>query len=464
MIPQFLRANWREWDNGGDFIIDSAGPKVTSSISSRMAAIAKHASGRFRNLDSAAAADHVLLESTSIKYNPTGLGVATEDETTAMYQEFKAQDALNFLHTTETIYVRTNEIRPSEKPRMVMDATVLLRAHMEAIRKRSPVATDGIYVVPVLNQHGVPVAVISSFDANAACDSCDCGQPVGYVYAKMVQSLKLFSVAIGLATTATSATARDLRRKSMFVNKLRHSRTCKSGESGEVREIPSEIPVEPVEPEAAMAYNKALLRGFQDQRRRVALKIIMKKGVVRTSLGEIKRYRKPPGIIANIVVALLICVGDVDVINAVRGIEEELGDDVISWRGLVERKRKTSKDEELEVLNTAWDTLWHVARRQVQLQYQHPNFILRRMEQMSRDVTSTNLTRAEYALSIVSIEHLNTLLEGVSVKKVRKASEVAAIVCKWVTAHMHILESLRKIKTTSESGIEQQQQQQQQHL
>ena len=59
-----------------------------------------------------------------------------------------------------------------------------------AIAARRPVARDGIYVVPVLNQHGVPVAIVSSFDANFSCGACDCGQPQGFVYAKTVESLK----------------------------------------------------------------------------------------------------------------------------------------------------------------------------------------------------------------------------------------------------------------------------------
>ena len=41
------------------------------------------------------------------------------------------------------------------------------------------------------------------------------------------------------------------------------------------------------------------------------------------TLGEIKRYRKPPGIIANCVVALMVSVGDSDVIAAVGRMDIE---------------------------------------------------------------------------------------------------------------------------------------------
>ena len=278
----------------------------------------------------------------------------------------------------------------------VVDASVLLRSHKKAVGKRSPVAAEGIYVVPVLNQHGVPVAVVSSFDANYACDSCECGELQGNVYAKTVQSLKLFAVAVGLATTATAATAREMRRKSrktkLVVNPVKA-----------VQETTAE-------PEMKIAY-KTLLRGYQDQRRKVGLKILMKKEEVHSALGEIKRYRSPPGIIANVVVALLVSVGDVDIVQAVKNIGNELGEDIIGWKGRTERKKNASKDE-LKVINKAWDTLWHVARRQVQLQYQHPDFILRRMQEMSRDVTSTDAAHAQGALANVSLESLHVLLEG----------------------------------------------------
>jgi hypothetical protein len=366
----------------------------------------------------AAAADGVSMTPSVVKYNASGLGIASEDNSTAAYQELEAEDALNLLHTTEWIHVRTGEIPPSNKPRMVVDASVLLRASKKAVEKRSPVAVEGIYVVPVLNQHGVAVAVVSSFDSNYACDSCECGQPAGYVYAKTVQSLKLFAVAVGLAAAETAATARELRRKSRKVKLVTNAVKA-------VQEISAE-------PERLQQY-KTLLHGYQDQRRKIALKILLKKEIVRTSLGEIKRYRKPPGIVANVIVALLVSVGDVDVTREVN----ELGGDVIRWKGR-HAKRKTASKDELASLSKAWDKLWHVARRQVQLQYQHPAFILRRMQEMSRDITSTETMQD--AQNKVDLDALRTLLDGVSSKKVRKASDVATIIFKWVSAHLNTIE------------------------
>ena len=121
----------------------------------------------------------------------------------------------------------------------------------------------------------------------------------------------------------------------------------------------------------------ALLRGYEEKRRKIGLQIMKNKDAVRTSLGEIKRYRKPPGIIANVVVALLLSVGDLDVIAQVARMEAG------TLRGHGSHKT-THSHEALD----AWDKLWQVARRQVQLSYQHPNFILRRMQQVARDVTS----------------------------------------------------------------------------
>ena len=53
----------------------------------------------------------------------------------------------------------------------------------------------------------MPVAIVSSFDANFSCGACDCGQPQGFVYAKTVSSLKLFAIAVGLATPTAAAGA-----------------------------------------------------------------------------------------------------------------------------------------------------------------------------------------------------------------------------------------------------------------
>ena len=65
--------------------------------------------------------------------------------------------------------------------------------------------------------------------------------------------------------------------------------------------------------------------------------------------------------------------------------------------------------------------VWQVARRQLQLSAQHPAFILRRMQTVSRDVTSTDINDMEKTLNAVPIDVLHALLDGVSKKKVHKA-------------------------------------------
>lgn len=68
------------------------------------------------------------------------------------------------------------------------------------------------------------------------------------------------------------------------------------------------------------------------------------------------------------------------------------------------------------------------------------------MQQMSREITSNESAQLQGALANVFLDSLHVLLEGVSNKKVREASEVAAIICKWVTAHLHTIELLRSIE------------------
>jgi hypothetical protein len=363
------------------------------------------------------------------------IGVASEDLSVEAKAEIEAEDKLNLLHTTETIHLRKGNLQPSDKPRTFVDASVLVRAHRAALRTRASTAFEGIFVVPVLNSHGVPVAMVSAFDAEFSCDACDCGPPRWFNHAKVVQSLKLFAVAVGLATTATARTACELRRQT---RRFQLSSVVKTSSIF-----------------GKLSQYTILLHGFQHERRKIGLTLMEKQETVRNALGEIKRYRVPPGIVGNIIVSLLVSVGDADVIAEVSRHHI----DVIRWRGHAKRNETSQSGNSVakDTYDAAWEKLWFVARRQIQLQYQHPDFILRRMQVTSRDVTSTKNLFAKGgggSTSTIVLDSLRALLDGVTKKKAQKASDVATIIFKWSSAHLATLEMMQSIEATEQQDRE----------
>jgi len=67
------------------------------------------------------------------------------------------------------------------------------------------------------------------------------------------------------------------------------------------------------------------------------------------------------------------------------------------------------------------------------------------MQTVSRDVTSTEISDVEKTLKAVPFDVLHALLDGVSKKKVHKASEVATIIFRWVKAHTSTIETIHII-------------------
>ena len=83
---------------------------------------------------------------------------------------------------------------------------------------------------------------------------------------------------------------------------------------------------------------------------------------VRGQMSEIRAYKKPPGKTSQIVVALLLLLGE-------QGLEDHLGPELTAF----------PKDGSKEAIK-----LWNFARSRIQVSQRHPDYILRRMVNMSK--------------------------------------------------------------------------------
>jgi hypothetical protein len=80
------------------------------------------------------------------------------------------------------------------------------------------------------------------------------------------------------------------------------------------------------------------------------------------------------------------------------------------------------------------DEIWEVARTEIQLQYQHPEFILRKMQDVALhgDVTK------------ISEPHLRAVLQGVTLKQAAAASDSCLTLFKWARTQLAMIDLLRR--------------------
>ena len=125
---------------------------------------------------------------------------------------------------------------------------------------------------------------------------------------------------------------------------------------------------------------------------RMMADLMKRNAEVRGQLGEIRSYRKPPGKTCQIVVVLLLLLGDDG------ALEKQLGPELSDF-----------PDEETRP--TDFIKLWNYARSQVHVSQRHPGYILRRMMHMHKGMVlkvdkeaMKHMMAAKKILSSVSVE------------------------------------------------------------
>mmetsp|Transcript_12294 Transcript_12294/g.42657 ORF Transcript_12294/g.42657 Transcript_12294/m.42657 type:complete len:301 (+) Transcript_12294:3-905(+) len=225
------------------------------------------------------------------------------------------------------------------------------------------------------------------------------------------------------------AAADEEHEEELRANTLRFGQLWRSKSKGKERPGGEE--------DAMSAEDKDLLHQLQatidkyaNQKRKLARQLERKAVEVRTALGEIRRYTSPPGVLANVIVGLMLVLGEPEVRDAMFEAEPWL------------RGRRGSVDDGADAPPAevvVGEDAWNAARRHIQLGKTHPQYILRRMSEASKRTTvdlpsvveeRKHMTRMELAEKAM----LSAVLKGLQREQVAHASSVVVVVYEWVMA------------------------------
>jgi len=422
-------------------------------------------------IDRSAAA--VAVASDGVPYVPTMYDVAMELldtlDDTPMDLKLQAVDELNVLATShDTVIKGVGRDMHMDEPHVQVDGIVVKEAMWMARVKRAAVWHKGIFVVPVFNEHGIPVATLAHVTEPGKEEKMSSVGKLSYqrnlaALPKTIECLKLLGKAVSLATTAVGTAAKEERAKARLYKRMDRMRSRARAIGADA--VDARLSNEEENDEEERLARERAYAGFKDERRKLGIIILEQRKVIRDALGEIKRYKRPPGVVTNLIVALFLSMCNARVVEKVKEYTlEELTAWVSGKTGTVSgappeelpftpaKKKKVKKAKsgksvkklknpsdgqayrEGDSLVAMQDEIWEVARTEIQLQYQHPEFILRKMQDVALhgDVTK------------ISEPHLRAVLQGVTLKQAAAASDSCLILFKWARTQLAMIDLLRR--------------------
>lgn len=145
-----------------------------------------------------------------------------------------------------------------------------------------------------------------------------------------------------------------------------------------------------------------------EQKNQIIDDFVKRSHEVRTHMTEIRAYKKPPGKTCQIVVALLILLGE-------EGMEDYLGPELTDFPDEMADPKK-------------YHTLWYFARSHIQVSKRHPAYILRRMVNMSKGMVIGEDDDGDMAKQMMAVKEL---LSTVSMEAAARSTQTLLHLLEW---------------------------------